>query len=383
MASTSHLSPTTHRHRSRDPKIALVCDWITNPGGDEKVIWALHNLFPKAPIFTTVYNAAKMPQYKNADIRTTNLQKLPLAKSHHQFFVPLMFGALRSHDLDKYDIIISSSHTVGKSITKPKNAIHVCYCHTPLRYIWAPEIDDIRQRIPLGPLTQPLLRFLKQRDLDSARGVNIFIANSKTIARRIKYAYGAESIVINPPIDTGAYKPKYRIKKENYYLTASRLIPYKKIDLIVRAFNKLGKKLLVVGTGPEQSRLKNIAQSNIKLLGFVPEKKFIKLLQYAQAFIFAANEDFGIVPVEAMAAGTPVIAYNSGGATETVINNKTGLFFKHQTTESIVEAVKKFEKKSLQSDNCIKQARKFDCRVFDKKILELLNLVIVNRFAHS
>jgi glycosyltransferase involved in cell wall biosynthesis len=362
-----------------DYKVAIVADWITNPGGDDKVIWALHKLFPQAPIYTTIYNPKKMPHYKDAKIHTTYLQKFPFAKTKHQLFVPLMFRALRKFDFKGYDLIISSSHTVGKSITKPNSAVHVCYCHTPLRYIWAPKIDDIRRRIPLGPLTKPLLKFLKKQDIASAKSVDYFIANSHTIAKRIKLAYGKDSQVIYPPVSIEKFIPKRKIDKSNYYITASRLIPYKKIDIIIEAFNKLGKELLVVGIGPEQEKLKAMAKPNIKLLGFVPDEKFVELLQEARAFIFAAYEDFGIVPVEAMAAGTPVIAYGKGGATETVIDNKTGVFFQQQTANAIVDAVKQYEKLNISPVDCIEQSKKFNERIFNSKISKLINSIkIIN-----
>lgn len=356
-------------------KVVLVADWITNPGGDDKVLWALHELFPKSPIFTTVFNPDKMPHYKNLDIMTTYLNKIPFAKSKHQLFVPLMFNALKKFDLSGFDIIISSSHTVGKSITKPKGSIHICYCHTPLRYVWASEIDDLGKRIKLGPLTKPLLKYLKRKDLESAKSVDYFIANSGTIAQRIKIAYNKKSKVIYPPVDTGKFNTGGTIQKKDYYFSAGRLIPYKKIDLIVKAFNKLGKKLLVAGTGPEYDNLKSIARDNIHLLGFVDNAKLVHLMQEAKGFIFAANEDFGIVPVEAMAAGTGVIAYGKGGATETVIDDKTGILFEKQSVKSISEAIKRFEKIKINPKDCLNQADRFDRSIFKKEIIKLINNV--------
>jgi len=353
-------------------KIALVADWITNPGGDDKVLWELHEIFPKAPIFTTVFNPEKMSRYKNLDIRTTYLNNIPLAKSKHQLFVPLMFNALKNLDLSDYDIIFSSSHTVGKSITKPKGAIHICYCHTPLRYVWAPKIDDLGKRIKLGPLTKPLLSYLRKKDIESAESVDYFLANSHTIARRIKFAYGKDAKVIYPPVDTEKFKPVGAIAKKDYYFSAGRLIPYKKIDLIIKAFNQLGKKLLIAGTGPEYDNLKSIANDNIDLLGFVDDEKLIRLMQEAKAFIFAANEDFGIVPVEAMAAGTPVIAYGQGGATETVSDGKTGVLFEKQSVDSLSRAINKFEKIKIKSSDCQNQTIRFSKSIFNKEIINFI-----------
>lgn len=355
-------------HKFKQPRIAIVCDWLTNPGGDDKIIWALHKLFPKAPIFTTVYNGDKMPHYKSVDVFTSYLQAIPFVKTHHQLFVPLMFRALRKFDLSDYNLIISSSHTVGKSITKPKNAKHICYCHTPLRYIWAPKIDKLTDRINLGPLTAPLLSYLKRQDLLSAKSVDQFIANSKTISKRIFDAYKQESIVIYPPVDVKKFAPKYKNTRGDYFITANRLISYKKVDLIVKAFNKNGKKLVVVGSGPELKNLKKIAKPNIKFTGYISNLKYIKLLQGAKAFIFAAYEDFGIVLVEAMASGTPVIAYGKGGATETVIDKNTGVLFHFQSSNAIVKAIKKFEKLNIKQSDCTNQAKNFSLKIFNNKI---------------
>jgi glycosyltransferase involved in cell wall biosynthesis len=353
-------------------KVALVADWITNPGGDDKVLWALHELYPSAPIYTTIFNGTNMPRYQKCDVRATFLQHMPFAKSKSQIYIPLMTYALSKFDFSEYDLVISSSHTIGKNITVPGNCKHICYCHTPLRYVWAPEIDDISKRIKLGPFKKPLLRRLKKQDLKYVDSVDIFIANSKTIQDRIKKAYNRDSAVIYPPVDVDKFKPR-DAKKAEYYLSAGRLIPYKNTELIVRAFNKLNKKLVIAGTGPEEAKLKKIAQNNIEFLGYTPENKLIELMQKAKALMFAANEDFGIVPVEAMASGTPVIAFDKGGATETVARRKTGLFFEEQNPASIVQSVENFEIMKIQSTDCIKQSHKFSRRIFNEKILSIIN----------
>lgn len=360
-------------------KIAIVADWITNVGGDDQVLWAIHELYPKAPIYTTVYNAKKMPHYKNCDIRTTYINNLPLAKSKTQLYIPLMFGALRKLDLSEFDVIISSSHTVGKSITKPKGATHICYCHTPLRYVWAPEIDNLGDRINLGPFLKPLLKYLKKQDLISSKNVDYYIANSEIIAGRIKKAYGRKSHVIYPPVDTEKYQPHGNVTKKEYYLSAGRLIPYKKVDLIVETFNNYDKKLVVAGTGPEFSKLKEIAKDNIEFAGFVSDKKLVSLYQEAKGFVFAANEDFGIVPVEAMSAGTPVIAYGEGGATETIVSGKTGLFFLEQSVASLNDALKRFERLKILPGSCIKQAEKFSKENFINNIRDFVTKAIGER----
>lgn len=361
--------------QKHNPRVAIVADWITNSGGDDKVLWALHELFPKAPIFTTIFNERKMSHYKNCDIRTTYLNKLPLAKTRHQLFVPLMFRALQSFDLSGYDIIISSSHTVGKSITKPEGATHICYCHTPLRYVWAPEIDSLKNRVNIGFLQKPLLSYLKKADLRSAKSVDYFIANSKTIAERIKKAYDKDSVVIYPPVDTKRFKPDSPVKKQDYFMTSGRLIAYKRPELIVKACQKAGVQLKVAGTGPMLDNIKNIAGTETEVLGFIPDEKLVELYRNARGFIFAAYEDFGIVPVEAMAAGTPVIAYGKGGATETVVDGKTGILFHRQNVQSLSEAIGKLQSRPMKPSDCEAQAAKFDVSVFKKSILTFINKV--------
>ena len=358
-------------------KVALVADWITNPGGDDKVIWSLHEIFPRAPIYTTIYDAKAMPHYHSCDIRTTYLNKLPLNKRKSQLLVPMMFDALRKFDFSDYDVIISSSHTVGKSINKPAHAIHICYCHTPLRYVWAPEIDDLSKRVKLGALKKPLLRFLKKKDLESAQSVDYFIANSRTIADRIKMAYGKSSTVIYPPVDVKKYLPDKKTVKKDYYFSAGRLIPYKKNDLIIRACQKLNKKLIIAGTGPELDSLRTLARGKTKLLGYIEDEKLIQYLQYAKALVFAADEDFGIVPVEAMAAGTPVVALGRGGTKETVVDGKTGILFNDQTVSGLVGAIGKLERNDIKASDCIKQSRKFDKKIFKEKIIKFVKKVAI------
>lgn len=355
------------------PKVAIVADWITNPGGDDKVLRALCNLFPAAPLYTTIYKQEDMPHYKNRHIRTTWLNKILLP---HQVLVPLMFNALRRFDFSSFDLIISSSHTVGKSITKPARTKHICYCHTPLRYVWAPEIDPLKSRINLGPLEAPLLSLLKKYDIRSSKTVDQYVANSHYIAKRIKRAYGAAATVVYPPVETALFTPREKVSKGDYFLAAGRLISYKKNDLIIKACNKANVKLVVAGTGPELNRLKAIRARNVQFLGYVSDKKLIELYQQAKGIIFAAHEDFGIVPVEAQASGTPVVAYGAGGAKETVIDGKTGLLFPEQTVSSLAKTLVQFEKQKFSSRACIANAQRFDKKNFDKQFRQLINDVL-------
>lgn len=358
---------------SKNIKVAIVADWITNPGGDDKVLWALHELFPDAPIFTTIFNKNKMPHYEACDVRTSFLQKMPFAHRKSQLYIPFMTYALTRFDFSGFDLIISSSHTIGKNIRVPENCTHICYCHTPLRYVWAPEIDDISKRVKLGPFKDLLLRRLKRQDLEFVDNVDLFIANSNTIKDRISKAYHRNAEVVYPPVEVDRFTPGKETKKGDYYLCAGRLIYYKKTDIVIRAFNKLVKRLLISGTGPEEEHLKNIAKDNVEFLGFTPDRKLIELMQGAKGLMFAADEDFGIVPVEAMAAGTPVIAFGKGGATETIVDGVTGAFFEKQTPDSIVQAINRFEKMKISSASCLDRAQKFTKNIFNEKMKKIIS----------
>ncbi len=299
-------------------KLAVVAEWLTWRGGGESVLDAILETFPEADLFTTVYNEKKLPEYKKFSPQTTFLQKIPLINQKHQLVPPLLLKAIESIDLTGYDLIISLSSAIGKGIRKPENAVHVCYCHTPMRYLWQPGIDNRLVRLPFGKY---FINYLKRWDLESNKGVALSITNSKYTAERIWRCYKRKADVIYPPVELCE---ETLTKKEDFYICLGRLISYKKFDLAVEAFNGLGKKLIVAGDGPEAKYLKSIAKSNINFTGRINRKEKTKLLSQAQALIFPAEEDFGIVPVEAMAHGTPVIAFSKGGVTESVVEGKTG-----------------------------------------------------------
>jgi len=353
-------------------KVAIVADWLASPGGAEKVVESIAKLFPEAPIYTTIYNPDKITQFKNRVVKTTWLQKLPYAKTKHQLYIVLMPKAIRSLDLSGYDLVISSSHTVGHGIRVGPNTIHICYCHTPVRWAWVPEIDDLAKRIKIGFLSRFLMNYFKRWDLANIDSVDTFIANSKYIRERIKQIYHRDSVVIYPPVNTDYFQPSGPISKDLYFLCAGRLIPYKKNDVIIKAFNQLGLPLKVVGTGPEMDNLKAIAKSNIEFTGFVSDQQLKDYYRHAQAFIFAALEDFGIVPVEAMSAGTPVIAFGQGGATETVIPKLSGVLFDKQSPESLIKAVKQFQKMHFDSTKLISWSESFSETRFLDEMRQLI-----------
>ncbi|WP_022671152.1 glycosyltransferase family 4 protein [Hippea alviniae] len=338
-------------------KFALIHDWLVTLAGAEKVLEAIYDIYPSA-IYTLVKDdlALKETALEKAKIRASFIQKFPKSKTKYRNYLPFFPLAIEQFDLSEYDVIISSSHAVAKGVLTNSNQLHICYCHTPIRYAWDLYHKYLNEsglsKGVKGFIAKLILHYIRIWDFTTSNRVDYFVANSNYVAKRIKKIYGKESVVIYPPVDVDKFE--LHTKKENFYLTASRMVPYKKIDLIVEAFSKIPeRKLVVIGDGPDLEKIKKKAGKNIEILGYQPFEILKDYMQRAKAFVFAAEEDFGIVPVEAQACGTPVIAYGKGGATETVIDGKTGLFFKEQTVESLVEAIKKFEKIEEKFD-CVK-----------------------------
>jgi glycosyltransferase involved in cell wall biosynthesis len=330
-------------------KTALVHDWLVSPvGGAENTLKEILALYP-SPIHTLLWNPKAFQQtpFASAQIRSSFIQKLPWARTHFRTYLPLFPMAIEQFDLSSYDLVISSSHCVAKGVLTHSEQTHICYCHTPMRYAWDLYHDYLREANLRRGLKSAFARFflhyIRGWDIHSARRVDHFIANSRFVARRIQKLYGREAAVIYPPVDTDFYSLSE--KKENYYLISSRLVPYKKIDLIVEAFSQLpDQKLVIIGDGSEANKLRKKATRNVEFLGYQSDAVLRQYMQNAKAFIFAALEDFGIAPIEAMASGTPVIALGRGGTAETVLHEKTGLLFENQTALDIRDAVQKFEK---------------------------------------
>jgi glycosyltransferase involved in cell wall biosynthesis len=332
-------------------KTALINDWLVTIGGGEKTLEAIYDLFP-SPIYTLVKDEKQLKNtfFEGKQIETSFLQKIPKAPKLYRHFLPLFPLAIEQFDLSDYELILSTSHAVAKGVLTNCNQLHICYCLTPMRYAW-----DLYHRYlegvtgAKGKLAKLALHYLRNWDIASSQRVDHYIAISRYISKRIQKIYGRSSHVIYPPVATHLFEPA--VKKESYYVTASRFVPYKKIDLIVSAFAKMpDKKLIVIGDGPEMHKVKAVAQKNVELLGFLPDPQVREYLSKAKAFVFAAEEDFGITVVEAEAAGTPVIAFGKGGALETILEHKTGLFFKEQTPQSLIAAVEAFEKTQDQFD---------------------------------
>lgn len=354
--------------------IALVHDWLTNMGGAERVVLALSEAYPNAPVYTSVYKEDALPEFKGKDIRPSFLQKVPFAKKYHQLFPSLRPIAFESLDLSAYDVVISSASAEAKGIITKPETLHICYCHTPTRYYWS-DYHAYQNRLQFG-LLNPLIRMhmpgltkrMREWDYVAAQRVDAFIANSNTTKARIKKYYGRDAIVIPPPVDTEKFKPT-TFSSGDFDLVVSRLVPYKRIDLVVEAYNALKLPLVIIGTGPELNRLRALNQNpHTKFLGLVTEAEKIRYYQTCRAFIFPTEEDAGITPVEAMAAGKPVIAYGKGGALDTVIPGKTGLFFDTQTIEALTATVRSFDPTKYNAHTCIDHAAQYDTKRFQEKI---------------
>jgi len=352
------------------PRIALVHDWLATYAGGEQVLKAMHELYPEAPIFTSVWNPEAVSVFPEKLIHTSYLQQIPGAKTHHQILAPLMPQAFESFDLKGFDVVLSSTTGMAKGVITHPGQTHISYCHTPPRYLWRLGGDN---RSSSSWLRSYVSHGLRLWDVVSAERVDQFVANSQTVADRIAKIYHKPSTVIYPPVDTEKFAG-LESKDGGYFITVSRLIAYKRIDLIIEACKKLGKRLVVVGDGPERANLERLAEGgDIRFVGRVSDQRLAELYTEATAFLFAAEEDFGIVPVEAMSAGKPVIAFGKGGLTESVIAGKTGAFFSEQTSESLIATLKSTSFADFETAVIKRHAKTFDTAVFKEKIGELVS----------
>ncbi|MBR8462171.1 glycosyltransferase family 4 protein [Campylobacter sp. faydin G-105] len=330
-------------------KKALVHDWFSVYAGAERCIESFTNIWDDFEIFSLIdflNDSDREKILKGKSVNTSFIQKLPKSKSKYRNYLPLFPFAIEQFDLSDYDIILSSSHAVAKGVLTHSNQLHISYIHTPIRYAWDLYFQYLKEsgldKGIKGYIAKYFLHKIRIWDIATVNRVDYFIANSNYIANRIKKIYGKDSSVIYPPVDTSKFDVKS--DKENFYLTASRMVPYKKIDLIVEAFAKTDKKLVVVGDGPDMKKIKSKAGKNIEILGYQNDNVMIDLMQRARAFVFAAKEDFGITPVEAQACGTPVICLSKGGTKETVIDMISGVHFNEQSIQSLLQAIDKFER---------------------------------------
>jgi len=351
-------------------KVAIIHDWLTGMRGGEKCLEVFCELFPSADIFTLVYKQGSLSKtIENMKIRTSFLQNFPDVENKYRYYLPFMPAAIKSFDLSGYDLVLSSSHCVAKGVSVPGNSMHICYCHTPMRYVW----DMYGQYFDNAKITtkiaMKILRpYLQRWDVKSSSGVNYFIANSEYVRGRIKRCYDRDSVVIYPPVDTEFFSPAPSAGTDDYYLIVSAFAPYKRVDLAIKAFNALGLKLKIIGSGQDEKNLKNIAGRNIQFLGWLDNEKLMEHYRNCKALIFPGEEDFGIVPVEAQACGSPVIAYRKGGAVETVVNDVTGVFFDEQDAASLTAAVKRFERMEFDRGKIRENACRFSKAIFEQNI---------------
>lgn len=363
-------------------KVAIVHDWLTNMGGAEPLVLEMHKLFPDAPIYTSVFDKEKMPAFADLDIRTTYLQKvLPkFIRYKHVLWPVLRAHAFRRLDMSEYDLIISSSTAESKAVKKRPGATHICYCNTPIRYYWS-HYEEFKNTFNFGPLSfliRPFIplfvKWMRKLDLQSVKDVDYFMANSNEVKRRIKKYYGRESTVVWPAVDIERFQKEPTPKpKRNGFIIWGRHVPYKRFDLAIEACNQLQLPLTVIGSGPETERLKKLAGPTVTFTGRVSDEELVKLAHSAEAFLFPGEEDFGIAPVEAIAAGTPVVAYGSGGALDYVVPGKTGTFFQQQTTQSLSKRLSSFKNSSFSAHEVSDFSKRFSSKRYRDEFMKFVN----------
>ena len=359
-------------------KKALINDWYYVNGGAEKVIHSLNSIwndFDHYALIDFLNEDDRAFILNGKKVKTSFIQKLPTAKQNHRKFLQLFPIAIEQFDLSDYDLILSSSSAVAKGVKTRKNQLHICYCHSPMRYVWDLQEQYLHDagldKGLKGIYAKYILNKIKKWDVANSKNVDFFIANSNYVAARIKRIYDRESTVIYPPVDVDFFQLEEQ--KQDYYFTASRLVTYKKVQLIVETFNELPHlKLIVAGNGPEFQKLKKLGKKNIQYVAFVDYEKLKNFMQKAKAFVFAAEEDFGIIPVEAQACGTPVIAFAKGGTLETVVENETGVFFEEQSTQKLKEAIYTFEKTEFNPKKIREHAIKFSKERFENQMKDFV-----------
>lgn len=339
-------------------RVAIAHDWMSNVGGGGRVLSEIHRMFPEAPVYTSISDVATLPEeMRSWDIRPSFLQRIPFAKKRYQAFLPMMPLAFEQFDLREYDLVISSSSACAKGVITRPDAVHVCYCHTPCRYIWD-LYHEYTEGLRSRALIAPVAHWLRVWDRVSADRVDQFVANSLEVAGRIRKHYRRDSELVYPPVDVERIQPNGK-PPEDFYLIVSRLVPYKRVDLAVQAATRTGRRLIVVGAGPERRRLEAMAGPSVEFVGHVSDAAVADLMARCRAFLFPGFEDFGIAPVEAQAAGRPVVAYARGGALETVVAGATGVFFEEQTVEALLAALEDLDGSRFDPSACRRNAERF------------------------
>ncbi|HUC87253.1 MAG TPA: glycosyltransferase [Candidatus Saccharimonadales bacterium] len=360
------------------PRVAIVHDWLTNQGGAERVVMALHKAYPEAPIYTSVYEPKTLPEFNSLDVNTSFLQHWPFSRSKHQLYPLLRTIAFESFDFSDYDVVISSCSAEAKGIITGPQTLHICYLYTPTRYYWSGYEEYMRD--PGFGILSPLVRLIMPRlvasmrrwDLAAASRPDTYVTQSRYVADRIAKYYGRKATPVIPP-PTNIDRFSLATSSKAGFLVVSRLVPYKRVDLAIEACNRLGLPLTVIGGGTELARLQGLAGPTVQVVGRRSDAEIAKAYAQAAAFIFTAEEDYGITPLEAMAAGTPVIAFGNGGATETVIDGVTGSFFAEQTVESLVQVLKNFDSSNYDAAKIRAHAATYDESIFIKKIKKFID----------
>lgn len=362
-------------------KVALVHDYLNQMGGAERVVLAFHELFPDAPLYTSIYDAKRVDAaFQRMDIRTSFMQRLPLVKKHHQPFLPLYPFAMERLDLRGYDLVLSSSSAFGKGVITRPDTMHICYCHTPMRWCW--NYDEYVERENLGKMARAVLPFfitnLRVWDQTTSMRVDHFIANSPVVADRIQKYYRREAVVIPPPVDAGRFlfepaaQPLLGRDKSSPFLIVSRFMPYKRIDLAIEACNRLQLPLVIIGSGRDEQRLKKLAGPTIRFMGRLSDEEVLRYYARCRALILPGEEDFGITPLEAQASGRPVIAYGAGGALASVIDGVTGTFFDEQTVDCLATTLAAFDETRFDTQTIRNHALEFDKPRFHRRMLQFI-----------
>jgi glycosyltransferase involved in cell wall biosynthesis len=362
--------------RAFEGRVALVHDWLIGWGGSERVLQVLAEMFPDAPIYTAVWAPEQKVHevFGDRDVRPTALQRIPRAARHYRKLLPLMPAAFRRLDLSGFDLVVSSSHAFSKAVSRAPGARHVCYCHSPPRYLW--DLYETYNPGWRGVVGAPMARWLRRRDVASTGGVDQFVANSRTVAERIRRHYGREARVVHPPVEVNPFVAASRSREpEDWFLTGGRMVRYKRMDVLVRAATLGRFRLRVFGDGPERRTLEALAGPGVEFLGPVDDADLADLMARCRAFLFAAEEDFGILPVEAQAAGRPVVAWGRGGVTETVIPGQTGILLEHGTPEAFAEGALQAGDRDWDRGRIQEQARRFGPGPFLEGMLRVLGAI--------
>jgi len=353
--------------------VAIVHDYLNQMGGAERVLMVLHDLFPQAPIYTTIYDPKLVDlAFRRMDVRTTFMQRLPYVHRHHQPFLPIFPLAVESIDVRAYDVVLSMSSAWSKNVLTTPEQCHVCYCLTPMRFAWSFEEYVARERIAAWQksLLLPLMMGIRLWDVAGSNRVDHFVGISSTVNRRIKKYYRRDAALIHPPVETSALAARAaEAGDDGYFLVVSRLVPYKRIDLAIQACNAIGARLLVIGEGRDRARLQALAGPTVEFLGWVDEETKRHHLRRCRAFVFPAEEDFGIAPVEALAAGRPVVAFAAGGALDVIEEGTTGLLFREQTVEALAEQLRAVPSYDWDGREIAAHAARFDTRTFKSRLL--------------